>query len=101
MGKNAVQAMQWLDKCYLDSALSETMVKRLYDDFKCECTDTYDAECSGRSNLAVVPENTKKLYKLVLADCKLKLHEIEEELKMSEGSVFIILHEHLLMTKLC
>ena len=44
-------------------------------------------------NSAVVPENIKKLHKLVLADCKLKLRDIAEELKISEGSVFTILHE--------
>ena len=47
------------------------------------------------------PRNTKKLHKLVLANCKLELHEIAEELKISEGSVFTILHEHLSMKKLC
>ena len=52
-------------------------------------------------NSAVVSENNKKLYKLILADCKLKLHEIAEELKISEGSIFTILHEHLSMRKLC
>ena len=36
-----------------------------------------------------------------MANCKLKLHEIAEELKISEGSVFTILHEHLSMRKLC
>ena len=65
------------------------------------CTDTNDAECSGRPKSAVVPENTKQLYKLVLADRKLKLHEIAEELKISEGSVFTILHERLSMRKPC
>ena len=50
---------------------------------------------------AVVPENTKKLHKLILANRKLKLHEIAEELKISEGSVFTILHKHLSMKKLC
>ena len=44
-------------------------------------------------------ENTKKLHKLVLADRKLKLREISGELKISEGSVFTILHEHLSMRK--
>ena len=68
------------------------MVKRRYADFKHSHTDT---------NEAVVPENTKKLYKLVLADRKLKLHEIAEELKISEGSVISILHEHLSIRKLC
>ena len=53
--------------------------------------------CSGCLNLAIVPENTKRL---ILADHKLKLCEIAEELKISEGCVFTILLEHLSMRKL-
>ena len=89
MGKNTVQAKQWIGKCYLDSTPSETMVKRWYADFKCGCTDTNDAECLGCPNSAVVPESIKKLYKFVLADCKLKLHEIAEELKIFKNSKVI------------
>ena len=63
--------------------------------------DTNNAEHSGRTNSAVVLENTKKLYKLVLVDRKLKLCEIAEELKISEGSVFTILYEHLSTRELC
>ena len=55
IGKNTVQAKQWLDKCYSDSALLETMFKRWHADFKRSHTDTNDAECSGRPNSAVVP----------------------------------------------
>ena len=76
MGKNTVQLKEELDKCYLDSALSETMVKRWYADFKCSCTDTNDIAHSGCLDLAVVLENIKKLHKLVLANRKLKLHDI-------------------------
>ena len=101
MGKNTVQANQWLDKCYSDSAPSETTVKRWYPDFKHGRTDTNNAECSGHPNSAAVPDNSKKLHKLVLAGRKLKLREIAEELKISKGSVFPILHEHLSMRKLC
>ena len=72
MGKNTVQAKQWLDKCYSDSVPLEIMVKGWYADFKCHHTDTNNAECSGHPNLVVIPENIKKLHKLVLADCKLK-----------------------------
>ena len=82
MGKNTVQAKQWLDKCYSDSTPLETMVKRWYADFKRSCTDKNDAEHSGRPNSAVILKNTKKLHKFVLANCKLKLHEIAEELKI-------------------
>ena len=91
MGKNTFQAKQWLDKCYSDSAASETTIKRWYTNFTHGRTDP---------NSAVVLENTKKLHKLVLANCKLKLHEIAEELKISEGNVFTILHENLSMRKL-
>ena len=77
------------------------MAKRWYTDFKRGHADTNDAEHSGHPNSAVVLENTKKLHKLVLADHKLKLREIAEELKISEGSVYLILHEHLSMRKLC
>ena len=77
------------------------MVKRWYADFNRGRTDTNDAKCSGHPNLAAVLENNKKLHKLVLADCKSKLGEIAEKLKISEGSVFTILYEHLSMRKLC
>ena len=72
MRKDTVQIKQWLDKCYLDSALSETTVKRWYSDLKRGRTDKNDAECSGRPNSTFVLENTPKLHKLILADCKLK-----------------------------
>ncbi len=96
--KNTVQATQWFEKCFSNSALSKTTVKRWYADFKRGCIDTNDVESSGRPNLEVVLENTKKL---ILADGKLKLREIAEELKIPEGSVFTILHEHLSLRKLC
>ena len=48
MRKNTVQANQWLDKYYSDSAPSETTVKRWYVDFKRGRTDINDAEHSGR-----------------------------------------------------
>ena len=44
---------------------------------------------------------TQRLHKLVLANHKLKLYEIAEELKISEDSVFTIWHEDLSMRKLC
>ena len=100
-GKNIDQAKQWLDKYYSDSAPSETTVKRWYTDFKRGRTDTNDAECLGCSNSEAVPENTKKLHKLILANHKLKLCEIAKELKITKGSLFTILHEHLSMRKLC
>ena len=42
-----------------------------------------------------------QFHKLILADHKLKLRKIAEELKISEGSLITILHECLSMRKLC
>ena len=70
MGKNTVQAKQLIDKCYSDSAQSETTFMRWYTDFKQGHTNTNDAECSGHPNSAAAPENTKKLHKLILAKYK-------------------------------
>ena len=64
------------------------------------CTNTDDAERSSRPKSAVVPKNITKVYKIVLGDRKLKLHEIADTLKISEGSVFTNLHEPLGMRKL-
>ena len=97
---NTVQAQQWLEKCYPDSAPSKTTICRWCADFKRGRTDTNDAECSGRPNEAVIPENMKKILKVVMDNRKVKLREIADIVKISSGSVFTILHEHLGMKKL-
>ena len=48
----------------------------------------------------VTPENTKRVHKLVISDRKLKLRETAETIRISEDSVFTIIHEHLTMRKL-
>ena len=102
MEKYIFQAKEWLDKCYSNSAPSETTVKIWYADFKRGRTDTRNAEPAGHSNLVVVPRNTKKkkLPKLFLANRRLKLFEIAEEVKISYDSEFTILHENLSARKL-
>lgn len=100
IGKNTVEAKQWLDKHYLDSAPGKSTIKDWYNEFKRGRTNTNEAERSGRPNTAVTEENIKKVRKIVLTDRKLKLKEIAEASKLSEGSVFTILHEHLGMKKL-
>ena len=101
MGQNTVQAKQWLEKCYPDSAPSREMVEKWFADFKRGCTNTDDAERSGRPNSAVVIEKIKKMDKMVLVDRRLKLREIGDTLKISEGSLFTIWYEHSSMRKLC
>ncbi|XP_015182495.1 PREDICTED: putative uncharacterized protein FLJ37770 [Polistes dominula] len=84
MEKNTVQAKQWLEKCYGDSAPSEATMKHWFADFKRGRRDTDDAKRSGRPN-----------------EAKVKLCELAEIVKISKERVGFILHKHLSMRKLC
>ena len=98
--ENTVEAKKWLDKRYGDFATGKSTIIDWYDEFKRGRTNTDDAERSGRPKSAVVPENITKVHKIVLDDRKLKLREIVETSKITEGSVFTILHESLEMLEL-
>ena len=93
MGKNAVEAKQWIVKCYENSAPEKSTIIDWYAEFKGGRTNTDDTKRSGCPKSAVVLENITKVHKIVLGDHKLKLREIADTLKISEGSVFKILHD--------
>ena len=57
-----MQAQQWLEKCYGDSAPSKPTICRWYADFKRGRTHTEDAERSDRLNEVVTPETIKKVH---------------------------------------
>ena len=99
MGKNTVQAQQWLEKCYPDCAPSKTTIYRWYADFKRGRTDANDAERSGRPNAAVNPENIEQVLKIVMDDRKLKVREIAKMVNISTESASTILNEKLGMKK--
>ena len=65
MGKNTVQAQQWLEKCYRENSPLKTTICRLYADFKRARTNTEDAERPGRPAEVAMPENTKKILKIL------------------------------------
>ncbi|KOX74108.1 hypothetical protein WN51_14188 [Melipona quadrifasciata] len=75
MGKDTVEAKQWLDKRYGDSAPGKSTIIDWYAEFKRGRTNSDDAERSGHPKSAVVPENIKKVHKIVLKDRKVKLRE--------------------------
>ena len=90
MGKNTVEAKQRLDKRYGDSAPEKSIIIDWYVEFNRGRINTDDAERSSRPKTAVFPENVTRVHKIVLADRKLKLREIADTLKISEGRVFTI-----------
>ena len=100
MGKNNVKATQWLGNLYGDSAPGKSTIIYWYVEFERSRTNTDDAGRSGRPKSAVVRENITKVHKIVLGDHKLKLREIADTLKISEGSVFTTLDESLGMREL-
>lgn len=101
MGKNTVQAEEWLKKCYGDSSPSKATICRWFAEFKRGRTSTEDAERSGRPIEATSPENIKKVHRLVLNDRKIKVRELAEIVGISTERIRCILHEHLQFKKLC
>ncbi|XP_035208588.1 uncharacterized protein LOC118183227 [Stegodyphus dumicola] len=99
MGKNTVQAQQWLEKCYPGSAPPKTTICHCYTDFNHGRMDTNDPARSGRPNEAVTPENVKQVFKIVMNDSRVKVREIAEIVNLSTGSACTILHEKLGMRK--
>ena len=91
MGKNTAKAKQWLDKRYGNSVPGKSTIFDWHSEFKLGRINTDDAERSGRPKSAVVPENITKVHKKALDGRKLKLREIADTLKISEGSMFTIL----------
>ena len=71
---------------FIWTASSRQIIKKWFADFKRGRTNTDDAERSGRPNSAVDPEYIKKVHEVVLANRKLKLREIADILKISEGT---------------
>ena len=63
MGKNTVQAQQWLEKCYRENSPSKTTICRWYVAFKRDRTNTEDAERPGRPTEVATTEITKKSWK--------------------------------------
>ena len=69
MKTNTVQAQQWLQKCYPDSAPSKRTICYWFAEFKRGRTDTDDGEHAGRPIEAVTPKkHLKKIHELVISD---------------------------------
>ncbi|GBP75360.1 Putative uncharacterized protein FLJ37770 [Eumeta japonica] len=83
-----------------ESAPSYTMVKkwaRLFEQGRESCEDD---PRPGRPVTVVTEENVRKIEKLVLADRRIKLWQIAEELQISKERVGEIIHEHMNMRKI-
>jgi len=76
--KNTVEAKAWL-KHYSESAPGKSTIEKWFAKFKQGEMSTKDDACSGRPKEAVTDENIKKkVHKIILDDCTVKLIKISE-----------------------
>lgn len=83
-----------------DSAPSYTMVKKWARLFQQGRESFGDDPRPGRPVTVLTEENVRKVEKIVLADRRIKLWQIAEELQISKERVGEVLHEHLNMRKI-
>lgn len=100
MGKNTVQAREWLEKCYGESAPSKSTVTHWYAEFKRGRTSTADAKRTGRPNETTTPDNIQQIHRIIFKDRRVKVREIADILKISHGTVSSIINTHLDMKKI-
>ncbi|GBP36043.1 Putative uncharacterized protein FLJ37770 [Eumeta japonica] len=99
-GKTAKEIFEDMVSVLQESAPSYTMVKkwaRLFQQGRESCEDD---PRPGRPVTVVTEENVRKIEKLVLADRRIKLWQIAEELQISKERVGEIIHEHMNMRKI-
>ncbi|GBP30668.1 Histone-lysine N-methyltransferase SETMAR [Eumeta japonica] len=99
-GKTPKEIFEDMVSVLQESAPSYTMVKkwaRLFQQGRESCEDD---PRPGRPVTVVTEENVRKIEKLVLADRRIKLWQIAEELQISKERVGEIIHEHMNMRKI-
>ena len=68
--------------------------------FKRFRTSTKDKHRSGRPEEVTTPEMINKTHDIVSSDQRIKVREIVEDTGISQGTVFSILHEKLVVKKI-
>jgi histone-lysine N-methyltransferase SETMAR len=88
-----------LQNVYGQEALSRTQVYFWAAETKRGRIAVQDEERSGRPSDAASEQNIEAVENLVMGNRRIKVWEIEAETALSRGTIFRILHEHLLLSK--
>jgi len=88
-------------KVYGSSSPSFSTIKKWGAEFKCGRTSLEDDLHEGRPKRATTPEIIEQVHYMVLDDRWVKVRENAETIGISEECVGYILHEELVMKKLC
>lgn len=100
-GLTQQQCMDELNSIFGDEAPSRTSVYRWYGEFKCGRSSLQDEFREGRPKSVVVPETIDAVRELILQDRHVTYREIEATLSISGTSIHSILHQHLIVKKIC
>ncbi|GBP49384.1 Putative uncharacterized protein FLJ37770 [Eumeta japonica] len=99
-GKTPKEIFEDMVSVLQESAPSYMMVKKWAHLFQQGRESCEDDPRPGRPVTVVTEENVRKIEKLVLADQRIKLWQIAEELQISKERVGEIIHEHMNMRKI-
>ena len=99
-GKSIKETEEKVAKYYKQSVPLHGMVHKCFTEFRCGRISTSDAERPSRLKEVTSQEMIDKIHDIVLNDCRLKVREISETVKISVGRLWHILHEFSGMRKL-
>ena len=86
---------------YGDKAPSKITVYRWYSEFNRGRSSVADENREGRPKSVVVQQNIDAVQELLMQDRHVTYREIEASLNISSTSINSILHEHLIVKKMC
>ena len=97
LGKNFTETFQMMQKVNGDDCLSRTQCYEWYQRFKAGRTSTEDDVKSGRPSTAIYDNNVEKVRAVILANRRLTVREVAEEVSISKSSCHTILSKKLEM----
>lgn len=89
-----------MSKVYSNDSPSYSTVKRWSALFKGGRRSLDDDDRSGRPSTSVNEDSIKQIERLILSDRRITIAELEEETRLSHGSIVNIIHDHLNMNKI-
>lgn len=101
LGNGPSEIESQLRKVYGDLTLPSCTIKHWAAEFKHGRENFQDDPRSGRPSTSTTDENVAKIDRLVRADRRIKIKEIEREVSISRGSIVSILHDALGLSKVC
>ncbi|XP_018377435.1 PREDICTED: putative uncharacterized protein FLJ37770 [Trachymyrmex cornetzi] len=84
--KKSADAFRMLTVAYGEATLDRSNVYRWYKMFSEGREDVNDEECAGRPSTSTTDENIDEVKKIVLANRRITVREVAEDLNISIGS---------------